>query len=107
DELRVSLFCYDNPALPRLLDIWSSGPQSVTCLVPESRAAAQIARFFGAAAAQPGDRFERGALAVQILPFSDQPGYDRLLWACDFNFVRGEDSFVRAQWAARPLVWHI
>jgi len=23
------------------------------------------------------------------------------------NFVRGEDSFVRAQWAARPFVWHI
>jgi uncharacterized repeat protein (TIGR03837 family) len=29
-----------------------------------------------------------------------------LLWACDFNFVRGEDSFVRAQWAARPFVWN-
>ena len=21
--------------------------------------------------------------------------------------MRGEDSFVRAQWAARPLVWHV
>jgi hypothetical protein len=30
-----------------------------------------------------------------------------LLWLCDLNFVRGEDSFVRAQWAARPLVWQI
>jgi hypothetical protein len=29
------------------------------------------------------------------------------LWACDLNFVRGEDSFVRAQWAERPFVWHI
>jgi uncharacterized repeat protein (TIGR03837 family) len=28
-----------------------------------------------------------------------------VLWACDWNFVRGEDSFVRAQLAARPLVW--
>jgi uncharacterized repeat protein (TIGR03837 family) len=34
-----------------------------------------------------------------------QARYDELLWACDFNFVRGEDSFVRAQWAGRPLVW--
>src|SRR5690606_32528721 len=33
--------------------------------------------------------------------------YDLLLWACDLNFVRGEDSWVRAQWAARPFVWHI
>jgi len=36
-----------------------------------------------------------------------QDEYDRLLWACDFNFVRGEDSFVRAQWAAQPFIWHI
>jgi uncharacterized repeat protein (TIGR03837 family) len=35
----------------------------------------------------------------------DQDAYDRLLWGCDLNFVRGEDSFVRAQFAARPLVW--
>jgi uncharacterized repeat protein (TIGR03837 family) len=36
-----------------------------------------------------------------------QEDYDRLLWCCDFNVVRGEDSFVRAQWAGRPLIWHI
>jgi uncharacterized repeat protein (TIGR03837 family) len=42
-----------------------------------------------------------------VLPFVAQPDYDRLLWACDLNFVRGEDSFVRAQWAGRPFVWHI
>ena len=35
----------------------------------------------------------------------DRDEYDRLLWHCDVNFVRGEDSFVRAQWAARPFVW--
>ena len=34
-----------------------------------------------------------------------QDDYDRLLWACDANFVRGEDSFVRAQFAARPMIW--
>ncbi len=40
-------------------------------------------------------------------PFRPQDAYDELLWSCDVNFVRGEDSFVRAQWAARPFVWHI
>jgi len=44
-------------------------------------------------------------LRLHILPFSDQDAYDHLLWACHLNFVRGEDSCVRAQWAARPLVW--
>ena len=49
----------------------------------------------------------RGALTVRVIPFLPQHDYDRLLWACDLNFVRGEDSWVRAQWAGRPFVWHI
>src|SRR5690606_16415147 len=49
----------------------------------------------------------RGRLTVQILPFVSQQAFDRLLWCCDLNAVRGEDSFVRAQGAARPLLWHI
>ena len=58
-------------------------------------------------AAQAGASATRGALTVRVLPFVPQPDYDRLLWACDFNFVRGEDSFVRAQWAGKPFIWHI
>jgi uncharacterized repeat protein (TIGR03837 family) len=50
---------------------------------------------------------QRGALHADGLPFTDQRGYDTLLWASDINFVRGEDSFVRAQWAMKPFVWHI
>ena len=55
----------------------------------------------------PGAARTRGALTVRVLPFVAQPDYDRLLWACDLNFVRGEDSFVRAQWAGKPFIWHI
>ncbi|MCH7344086.1 elongation factor P maturation arginine rhamnosyltransferase EarP [Pelomonas sp. CA6] len=41
------------------------------------------------------------------LPYLSQQDFDRLLWSCDLNLVRGEDSFVRAQWAAAPMLWHI
>jgi uncharacterized repeat protein (TIGR03837 family) len=41
------------------------------------------------------------------LPWLDQEAFDALLWSCDFNLVRGEDSFVRAQWAGRPFAWDI
>ena len=53
-----------------------------------------------------GQALTRGRLVVAGIPFLAQDDYDRLLWACDFNFVRGEDSLVRAQWAARPFVWN-
>lgn len=33
--------------------------------------------------------------------------FDQLLHSFDFVFVRGEDSFVRAQLAGRPFVWNI
>ena len=37
------------------------------------------------------------------LPWLTQPDYDRLLWSADLNFVRGEDSLVRAIWAGCEL----
>ena len=106
-ETRVSLFAYENAGTGGLLQAWVDGAQPIFCLVPEGRVVPQVAAFFGASTAHTGQRFTRGQLTAQVVPFTDQPGYDRLLWACDLNFVRGEDSFARAQWAGRPLVWHI
>ena len=105
DELRVSLFAYENPALPALLDAWAADMRPVTCLVPEGRLIPQLAAWLGVPGLQAGEVHRRGSLRLHILPFLNQDAYDRLLWACDLNFVRGEDSCVRAQWAARPLVW--
>ncbi len=107
DETRVSLFSYENPALPELFSAWAAGNTPVCCLAPEGRALPQVAAFFGRSLATPGDMFERGNLRVHVLPFVEQERYDELLWACDLNFVRGEDSCVRAQWAGQPFVWHI
>jgi uncharacterized repeat protein (TIGR03837 family) len=49
----------------------------------------------------------RAGLTTQRLPWLTQADFDRLLWACDFNLVRGEDSLVRALWAGAPFLWHI
>ena len=106
-EIRVSLFCYENLALPSLFLAWANSDTTILCLVPEGRVLPQVADFFGQAQVYPGQVFKQHNLTVQILPFLTQPRYDQLLWACDLNFVRGEDSCVRAQWAARPFVWHI
>ncbi|EJN08832.1 elongation factor P maturation arginine rhamnosyltransferase EarP [Herbaspirillum sp. YR522] len=103
---KVSLFCYDYAPVADLLAAWQASPRPVTCLVPDGVASAAIERFLGAPA-RPGAFATRGALTMRVLPFVPQPDYDKLLWSCDFNFVRGEDSWVRGQWAARPFVWNI
>jgi uncharacterized repeat protein (TIGR03837 family) len=105
DELRVSLFAYENPALSGLLDAWAADTRPVTCLVPEGRIIPQLAAWLSVSMLHAGEVHQHGALQLHILPFMDQDRYDHLLWACGLNFVRGEDSCVRAQWAARPLVW--
>jgi uncharacterized repeat protein (TIGR03837 family) len=104
--LRVSLFAYRNPALPALLEQWRDSAEAIHCLVPAGLAASQVAQWLDAPL-EPGAPVQCGSLCVQAIPFVRQEHYDELLWTCDLNFVRGEDSFVRAQWAARPLVWHI
>lgn len=105
-ELRVSLFCYGNAALPELLQCWAAGPAAITVLAAPGAATEQLASWLGAALS-PGQTNTKDLLRVHALPFLPQSQYDRLLWACDVNFVRGEDSFVRAQWAERPFVWQI
>ena len=107
NEIRASLFCYGNNSALSLFTGWAKGATPVTCLIPEGVATTQISAFFGAPHPEEGNLFKKGSLIVRVLPFLEQDNYDKLLWACDFNFVRGEDSFVRAQWAARPMAWQI
>jgi uncharacterized repeat protein (TIGR03837 family) len=106
-DMQVSLFCYPHGAISALLRSWAAGGTQVRCLVPEGTATAALSAFFGGESFAPGTILRKDGLEVGIFAFLDQDRYDRLLWACDFNLVRGEDSFVRAQWAARPLLWQI
>ncbi len=55
----------------------------------------------------PAGLQEQGNLRILPIPFVPQARFDELLWCCDLNFVRGEDSLVRALWAATPHVWHV
>jgi uncharacterized repeat protein (TIGR03837 family) len=104
--LKVSLFCYPSAPVAELFATWAAAGDAVTCLVPQGVADGAVRQFLGAEP-QPGAVRTHGALTVRVIPFVPQPDYDKLLWSCDLNFVRGEDSWVRAQWACKPFVWHI
>lgn len=98
--LRVSLFAYPAAPVAALLDALAASTRPVWLAVPEGAAARALESWL---AARPAA--STGALSAAVIPFLHQDRYDELLWACDVNFVRGEDSFVRAQWAGRPFVW--
>jgi uncharacterized repeat protein (TIGR03837 family) len=105
-DLLVSLFCYENPALASLLSAWQQAVQPVTVIVPEGKALTALQPVLP----KPlviGTPLVLGSLRLLAIPFLSQMDYDHLLWCCDINFVRGEDSLVRGIWAEKPLVWHI
>ncbi len=91
DELTISLFSYPTAPVTQLMQTLALSECPIHLLLPGSNAKA----------------LKQGALSTHPLPFLPQTRYDELLWACDLNFVRGEDSFVRAQWAGKPFVWQI
>lgn len=92
DDRFVSLFCYPWAHVDALLGALDAdpGPGRWRVLLPE-----------GVAPDAPSH------VRLQRIPFVPQRDVDRLLWSCELNFVRGEDSFVRALWAGRPMVWQI
>ncbi|MDH6595122.1 putative repeat protein (TIGR03837 family) [Variovorax sp. TBS-050B] len=106
-ERLVSLFCYEPPALAELLAQLAAAPVPTRLLVTAGRAAHAVKAFF-AERQPPGHALAGfGVLSISCLPYLTQVDFDHLLWACDLNFVRGEDSIVRALWAGAPLVWQI
>ncbi|WP_354355305.1 elongation factor P maturation arginine rhamnosyltransferase EarP [Variovorax boronicumulans] len=106
-ERLVSLFCYEPPALADLLAQLIEGPAPTRLLVTAGRAARAVSAHFSRQPPEGRSPHGHGALSISYLPYLTQADFDHLLWACDLNFVRGEDSLVRAHWAGAPLVWQI
>ena len=101
----ISVFAYSQAGIQPWLDLLASDNRPNWLLVAEG-ALAQYLRVCYPALQQHGV-WQSGSLTLQILPFVPQPDYDLLLALCDLNFVRGEDSVIRAHWAGRPFIWQI
>jgi uncharacterized repeat protein (TIGR03837 family) len=104
NERLISLFCYEPAALPDLLKQLSQADAPTRLLVTQGRPSNAVAAATHALH-MPSSGSDQ--LHISQLPYLSQTDFDHLLWACDFNFVRGEDSLVRALWAGQPFAWHI
>ena len=108
----LSLFCYEPPALAQLVQHLHSGPHGarVHALVTPGRTLQAVRAILPDALAhslQSQGHACWGPLVLHAMPWLEQVAFDELLWASDFNFVRGEDSLVRALWAGQPFVWQL
>lgn len=106
-ERLVSLFCYEPAGLAGLLHSLALDTQPSCLLVTPGRASAAVRAELARLNGQDPLSNPHQALSIFYMPPLNQVDFDHLLWASDVNFVRGEDSLVRALWAGKPLVWHI
>lgn len=101
---KISVFAYSQQGISAWFEWLATQAATSLLLVPQGVLAQQLITKYPVLAQ---GRLQLGTLTVQIMPFIPQPDYDRLLACCDFNFVRGEDSIIRAHWAGRPFIWQI
>lgn len=104
---KLSLFGYENPQFAPFIRDLSQSPQAITAYLPQSRLLNSLREYLHNPDLSAGDTYQHGSLTLHILPFLPQAEYDHLLWLCDFNFVRGEESLTRAIWAGKPFIWQI
>ena len=96
----LNLFCYANAPVAALLNALGNTSWQINVSPGQPRQA--LGSHFG------GDGpWQHGHHHINALPFLAPDAYDTLLRQGTVNIVRGEDSFVRAQLAGRPFLWHI
>ena len=93
----LTLFCYPHAPAAQLLDALCADSRASVVLIPQGVAPELTTGRLG----------PLKQVYLERIPFVSQPEYDQLLWMADLNFVRGEDSIVRAVWAGKPLIWQI
>lgn len=105
----MSLFCYEPTALPQWLQLCEAASTPTHLLVAPGRPAQAVRQALGISSknALQGMTDKRGQLYISYRTPCPQAAFDEMLWACDLNAVRGEDSLVRGLWAGKALVWHI
>lgn len=100
----ISLFCYPSAPVGALLDQLHAQTRQNSAPIHVLLTAGHATRL---AQDWQATHPDTPGLHLHPLPLLPQAEFDHLLWSCDLNLVRGEDSAVRALWAGRPHVWQI
>ena len=105
DSIKISLFYYPQANIYQLLLALSATNQPSSIFLPFNGSIDTLSSIFTDFKQVNANTLRLESITVHLLPFLSQSDYDHLLWACDLNFVRGEDSWIRAIWASKPFIW--
>ena len=105
DSIKISLFYYPQANINQLLLALSATNQPSSIFLPFNGSIDTLSSIFTDFKQVNANTLRLESITVHLLPFLSQSDYDHLLWACDLNFVRGEDSWIRGIWASKPFIW--
>ena len=105
-SLNISLFCYESPEVTGFLEQLNLATTPINLFVCHGQAQRSVEKWLKQELII-GRSIQHQNIKIIPIPFVSQDDYDWLLAQCDLNIVRGEDSFVRAQWAQAPFIWQI
>ena len=100
---RISVFCYPGVPLQKWLEDLATLDENFDIVLTHGQR--EQLQFSSTHPTKPLALPD--SIQLISIPFVSQDDYDWVLSQCDFNIVRGEDSFVRAQLAGKPFIWHI
>ena len=104
------IFGYHSPVWAQWLKMWQASDSPITLLLAGHQVCDSL-RDVGSipniALQQAGDSWQVDCVQLIRIPFVPQTDFDSVLQLADGLIIRGEDSFVRAQYAAKPFFWHI
>ena len=104
-DIKLSLFCYPQAQIKKLIDDLQATNQGISIFIPFNSTIREFNNIFADLKPNIGEVYHHNNITFYIVPFLSQDDYDYLLWACNLNFVRGEDSWIRAIWAGKPFIW--
>jgi len=100
---RISVFCYPGVPLLKWLEDLATLDENFDIVLTHG----QLEQLQFSSGHPTKALVLPNSIQLISIPFVSQDEYDWTLSQCDFNIVRGEDSFVRAQLAGKPFIWHI
>jgi uncharacterized repeat protein (TIGR03837 family) len=103
--IKISLFSYPQADIESLIHALLSSQQKVWLLLPYNAEITALNQIIQKHHLSLQSTQTINNISLFLLPFLSQIEYDQLLWACDLNFVRGEDSWIRAILAGKPFIW--
>lgn len=106
DKLKGTIFSYEKNFIP-LLETLKNLNRDCILLLMGTKTQESIKKILPDIKKDFGNIYKYGKIIMKFQEFLSQDEYEEVIQVSDFNFVRGEDSIIRAIIAGHPFLWHI